>query len=330
MRLLAQRGGAFPNLFQAREFTIEQIRERRSQLGRVHCPNGLSVVLFGSWARGELTSGSDDDWAIVVESDDAEPADVEALTRDVAQVLGSEDRAPGSQELFGCAFSCSKLVENIGLDGDTNTNLTRRVLLLLESVPLLGDTGHARAWDRVLETYLDRGAKSWRPPRFLLNDIVRYWRTICVDFEAKHRPGVPDTKWVTRNAKLRTSRKMLFAGGLIPLLACNTVEADDQFDFLSEQFRAVPVDRLAQAFLSIDGGAEIDAGIRGLQAYDRFVGLMADGAIRAELRLLDASDRASSLLWKEISTCGDELQQSLLALMFGKELTPLTKQFAIF
>lgn len=41
MRLLAQRGGAFPNLLQAREFTIEQIRERRSQLGRVHCPNGL-------------------------------------------------------------------------------------------------------------------------------------------------------------------------------------------------------------------------------------------------------------------------------------------------
>ena len=72
----------------------------------------------------------------------------------------------------------------IGLDADTNTNFTRRMLLLLESRELhgrraaLGDRADPRPLP--YESHTRR-----RPPRFLLNDVVRYWRTICVDFEGK-------------------------------------------------------------------------------------------------------------------------------------------------
>ncbi|MGH2782510.1 MAG: hypothetical protein ACRDLA_14095 [Thermoleophilaceae bacterium] len=31
----------------------------------------------------------------------------------------------------------------------------------------------------LVDRYLDESVKDFRVPRFLLNDVVRYWRTIC-------------------------------------------------------------------------------------------------------------------------------------------------------
>ena len=47
-----------------------------------------------------------------------------------------------------------------------------------------------------------RRVKAYRPPRFLLNDVIRYWRTICVDYVGKERGGAGE-KWALRNLKLR-------------------------------------------------------------------------------------------------------------------------------
>lgn len=54
--------------------------------------------------------------------------------------------------------------------------------------------------------------KTVKVPRFLLNDIVRYWRTVTVDFVEKQR-GQAGHGWGLRNAKLRMSRKLIFATG---------------------------------------------------------------------------------------------------------------------
>ena len=71
--------------------------------------------------------------------------------------------------------------------------------------------------------------------------------------------------WGLRNAKLRLSRKALFAGGLLPVLTCYRYPAADMLDYLDERMSVPPLDRIADAFL--DHGAR-DAGIRALNAYD--------------------------------------------------------------
>ncbi len=174
--------------------------------------------MFGSWARGELTEGSDNDWAILTPEGREADTDVQSLAASCREIFNETGKAPGAQDVFGIPFAWSPLADEIGLDKDSNTNLTRRMLTLLESVALTG-TARDECWREILDRYLRRGVKDHWPPRFLLNDTIRYWRTICVDFEGKHKTsGGDDPKWVTRNAKLRTSRKILFAGGLLPVL----------------------------------------------------------------------------------------------------------------
>ncbi|MDQ3722817.1 MAG: hypothetical protein M3376_07085 [Actinomycetota bacterium] len=102
----------------------------------------------------------------------------------------------------------------------------------------------------MLDTYLDDATKDFRPPRFLLNDLARDWRTICVDFVGKQRED--EEKWGLRNAKLRTGRKVLFAAGLLPILLCYRHRQAAMRDFLVEQLRAPATDRLAAAFTAYD------------------------------------------------------------------------------
>ena len=276
---------------------------------------------MGSWGRAEVTSGSDDDFMVMLDGPERERV---APTVDaVTEVL---DQSPGQQGVFGEIVYCDQLVQNIGLDRDNNDNLTRRMLMLLESVPTTAANVHAKARDRVLRQYLDESIKDYRPPRFLLNDTVRYWRTICVDFAGKEREG-PE-KWGLRNAKLRTSRKLLFAAGFLPILDCARIEASKMFEFISGELDMPPTDRVARAF--IDHGA-VDAGARTLGAYDEFLGLLDDETFRRQLYEVTRATADSSEAFAEARRIGHELQAGLLALLFETESLPkLVRDYAIF
>ena len=307
----------FPHLLRARERTEAGLAERRAALGTAgDDAGGAAVVLMGSWGRRELTSGSDDDFVVL---GDGPPS-----PEDVGAVL---DRAAGREGIFGGRVHEADLVERIGLGHDTNENLTRRMLFLLESVALTGAVTHAAARDAILRRYLEAGVRDQRVPRFLLNDLIRYWRTICVDFEGKVRER-GEEGWGLRNAKLRTSRKLLFAGGLLPVLECHELERARMHGSLAAALDLPPTDRVAAAFLRYEA---VDAGARALRAYDAFVGLLDDPAAREHLRGLSREAAQSDALFRRARGYGDALESGLLALLFERQpLARLVREYGVF
>jgi hypothetical protein len=322
-RLEAATGVAFDRLTAVRSETERRLTERRERFATVEVDVGATVVLMGSWGRRELTSESDDDFMVLFEGGprrDASPTiDV------VADVLGGP--APGPEEIFGAQVWLEDLRGKIGRDQDTNTNLTRRMLFVLESVPVCGEDAYARARRALLADYLEANVKDHRPPRFLLNDVIRYWRTIAVDFESKMRAR-EGAGWGLRNAKLRLSRKALFAGGLLPVLECRRLRTDGMLDYLDERMSVPPLDRIADAF--VDHGA-IDAGVRALGAYDAFLSILDDPQQRSTLKQLDTGQAADSPVFSRVAELGKEFEAGLLSLLFDDpELLRWVREYLVF
>jgi hypothetical protein len=317
-------GGSVANLLAARERTDQRLAELRERAAGFLIDPDASVVLFGSWGRRELTGQSDDDYLVLV--DGAERPQVRPDPDGLRALVGGSEREPGAHGGFGEVAFCADLVDRIGLDEDINRNLTRRMLLVLESVAIAGEDAHRRCFERVLDGYLRDSLQDRHPPRFFINDLIRYWRTICVDFVGKEREG-PE-KWALRNAKLRTARKLLFASGLLPLLLSQRFRKDEIRPFLIDQFAAPPTDRVAHAFLV--AGA-IDPGTRALSAYDRWIGMLDDPAVREQLQSLRKEDAKASPVFQEVRRHADELEHGLLALLFDtRQLRALTREYAIF
>jgi predicted nucleotidyltransferase len=321
-RLSEKTGQEFSNLSDARELAATKQPLFEEKLKKLTHERDSSVVLFGSWARRELTEHSDDDWLVLVEGSQRE--NVAPAIDEVASILGLDDRKPGEQEIFGIHAFCDD-IEKVGLDRDNNKNVTHRVLLMLESIPFTGHDAHQACWERILDGYLQEVRRDERPPRFFLNDVVRYWRTICVDFVGKHRKA--GDKWGTRNAKLRASRKVLFAGGLLPILQCFRLNRAHMRPFLVDQLTAPATDRLAYAFL--EWGVP-DPGARFFDAYDRWLELLNDKEIREELNTVTPENADGSPAFREVQGIGRDLDRGLLTLLFETSLEPISRQYGIF
>lgn len=319
--LAARSGEALPHLMAARARSLRERDAAAARLRTLPRDDDVSVVVMGSWGRLELTSGSDHDFVVLVGG--AARDTVSPTPADVGAVL---DRSPSATGAFDDVAFVEHLTTRIGLRDDDNANLTRRMLLVLESIALVGGDAHERARRSVIETYVDARVKDYRPPRFLLNDLMRYWRTICVDFEGKQRDRTD--RWALRAAKLRTSRKVLYASGLLPVLECHDLRADEMRTWLAETFAAPPVDRLADAFLR---HAAYDTGVRTLAAYDRFLGRLDDAAFRSELQALARGEEHRSAAWTEARRLGRQIEEGLLALLFDRDaLARLVRQYGLF
>lgn len=191
--------------------------------------NGTACVyLTGSFARGEATTHSDLDLFIVSGLRDREAlprldeicikADLIGATR----ALRIPDFSGDGEYLV--SYTLDELTGTLGKPTDDASNtFTARLLLLLESKPLLGEELYNEVIGEVLGSYW-RDFENHRDdfvPAFLANDILRLWRTFCVNYEARtdRKPDRKKAKGKLKNLKLKHSRLLTCYSALVYLLA---------------------------------------------------------------------------------------------------------------
>lgn len=348
-RLEARLGSECRSIRKARLETQKWRDDLTSRFATHESPD-TSLVVFGSVARQEVTSGSDLDWILLVDGQSF--PEHKEQERDIERFLSEgEWPTPGRSGVFGRMVGSHDLVHNIGGEDDLNSNTTRRVLLLLESYPV----GNSEAYDRVrrqiIRRYLgdDRGLTHTggdvRIPRFLLNDLTRYWRTVTVDFVYKQRAD-NDEKWALRNAKLRMSRKLIFAAGLVHVFFCHLDPAAElaRIDlgspkrdvslltaYLSEQLAMPPLETIAKACNTLGISDKIARMV--FDNYDQFLSILDDKDKRAELTKANShDDLRQSAAWREIREVSTPFHEGLVALFLegNDRLKDLTMRYGIF
>jgi predicted nucleotidyltransferase len=242
--------GQVPTLEKTADLSYRLVEEARTSLAEQLPPENdvkLDVVAFGSIARQEMSAESDADYLVI-----AYELLPEVKVRRTRELLEAADRLlmerfdmkrPGAQGMFGTVISAPDLTERIGLQADTNLTHSQRILLLEESVSIYQPQLHESLIRALLKRYLIDYEDDPKDgvPRFLLNDIERYWRTICVDYQAK-RWALRGEGWGLRYLKLIISRKLAFVGTVTSLLLAKKAEVD----YLQQQFEMPPLARLAQ------------------------------------------------------------------------------------
>jgi hypothetical protein len=342
-------GGAWPTLEKARETALEQVRKLDDLLTEEGKTGGslvsadVSLVVFGSLARGEWTSGSDLDWTLLIDGGaDHEHANTAHRIGELLRTRGFSP--PGPTGTFGNLAFSHNIIHQIGGQDDSNRNTTQRMLLLLESRAVNRTDAYDRVILGILRRYLQNDFRAFRlkVPRFLLNDLHRYWRTMCVDYASKYRERA-SRGWAIRNIKLRMSRKLIFAAGLVTCYCCDprivaqldpALEREPTVEGMAAYLRrfvdSTPLDILCDA-LARWSNRETAQVILG--AYDTFLAQLDNADNRKRLTDLAPESAASDGLFQELQAQTRSFEKGLERLFFDDSpaiMAPLNREYGVF
>jgi predicted nucleotidyltransferase len=325
-----------PGLTASAQRSDDLIDRMRAGLGEHGADHGMDVFAFGSLARREYTAASDVDYLVIV---DAMPDDLSAPRRLVDRVKtliaeeataagASASKDPGTSGLFRKATGIFDIIHQVGLLGDTNHTHTARMEIVQESVSLLDQALHAKILRRTIRRYLALfEAPQDGPPRFLLNDMLRYWRQITIDYQAKAPTGDQKEKAVLRYLKLLTTRKNLFASSILPLIA----PRDDSVswgDYLNEVYALPPL-----ATVTRSAPAYVHEAVRTVfSMIDLFVQYTDSADKRDHFDKIVWESRAKDNRYKEIKDAARCLQQAYEDIFLGDwtEVSRKTRHYVLF
>jgi len=286
-------------LEQRRNESNERLLELRSKLEgeESRCAGKACVYATGSFARSEANKFSDLDLFIVGLDLREKPEDKpKRALGNIDEILLKAElirtvRAGGIPEFSGDGQylvhrTDLDLIETIGKPEDDAINtFTARLLLLLESRPLLGEDVYGPVIERVIRAYYrdyDDHKASFTPV-YLANDILRLWRTFCVNYEARTEttPALKKAKRKLKNYKLKHSRMLTCYSAILFLLATHEIDGAVSLEAAIEMVRMTPTERLEWLLRQRKFGHVSTEILKLLQNYETF--LQSSGRTEDEL-----------------------------------------------
>lgn len=226
------------------------------------------VYATGSCGRGDMSQFSDLD-AYVVKIGDA----VAEHDRIVREALTVANAAAGLPDFDGGGrhtrtIQASQLIDRLGApEDDTREDgvFTKRMLLLLESRVMVGETAYRAVLREVTSAYWQNSDIHQRDyqPFVLVNDIVRWWRIVLLNHESRLRrqarelegdPTLTDGQRASlllasrryRSYKMRLARCLTCFSALTYLLALTpSDDAHVTKDDIYAMVELTPLERLA-------------------------------------------------------------------------------------
>ena len=271
------------DLLEAKTFSEEKLAIIRDDLGpKLDEHHGeCDILIAGSLSRKEAQQTSDIDGFVLSRAICSEN-DAKVILGHLRKIATSREVGlrMASEGAFSTVTTINELLTNYGGSKDNNQSLTRRMSVLIEGTGVGKGINNVvvDAKRRILTNYLrDLFVDASRGPVFLINEVIRYYRTIAVDYEfKKEEVGRP---WAVRLAKFRHSRKVLYLGALLPLIQ-SISETKDRVGWLEDQFtNYTPLERIL--LLLKDYGRKEDWDI--LKYYNIFVGLFKNKCFREHL-----------------------------------------------
>lgn len=329
----------------ARAKTRDLVAHVGRELAPLHTPE-TSIVVTGSVGRGEVTRGSDLDWYLLIDGP-SNPEHFRLAQRIDEALVDLKIKKPASAGPFGAMVVSHDLVHYIAGSRDTNENLTRRILLLLESRAITNPLLRDAVMRNVLARYVisdppvpSPSGRRQKVPHFLMNDVFRYWRTIASDFASKMWER-QQRGWGIRNIKLRFSRKLLFIGGLLGCFAADLWPSEELAkapseeehlvllaDLIFQQTLISPLDQLARLLREHD----CDLSNRILGAYNAFLAALDDEEWRTALEAVHFEDAIRSDAYNRLRDESRNFREGVNELFFDsdKRLKQLIRYFGVF
>ncbi len=246
------------------------------------------VFATGSFGRREAGPYSDLDLFIVGKKDGKPGRDGKegSLLKRLDEICIKADLIEVTRELkipdfsgdgrYLTNYSVHEFTKTLGTPEDDVTNtFTARLLLLLESCPLLESAVYREVTEEVIAAYWRdyEDHKTDFKPAFLANDILRLWRTFCVNYEARteRMPDEEKAKGKLKNYKLKHSRLLTCYSGLLYLLAVyGSRQAVSPLDAMA-MINLTPTERLEWLLGRPELAHAHDAIKKLLDQYERFL-----------------------------------------------------------